>query len=532
MHAFLALLTFIAILFIVAGALIIRKAPQRQLSAEPIIETPQYPTQPLFIDTPFAENLSINEPLFPDTLCSIADFGAIGDGTTSNTIAFEKAIESCDQLGGGKVIVPAGVFLTGPIHLRSNINLHIERDATILFSPNPKEYLPVVFSRFEGIEYYNYSPPIYAKDATNIAITGVGTIRGQGALTWWKFTPKATKNINKLYAMGDDNVPVEERVFGTETDALRPSFIEFVSCNNVLIENVNIFNGPMWTIHPIYSNHIVIRGVNIVTSPGPSTDGIAIDSSSYVLIEDSTFSTGDDAIVLKSGRDRDGMRVHRPTENIVIRNNSIKDSHAAIAIGSEMSGDVRNVFVSDITINKSQFGFRIKASLGRGGIVENIWIQDMAMRNINIRAIQLTTSYGTPFRPTSTAIPIFRNIHVKNITAGKTAGSIEIIGLVEMPIRDISFENISLPSKYGIYIKHTDAIDFTNTNITLGKDRPLFTIVNSAHTSMNHVPCEEGLSTCLLVQGEKTENINIQGTMFKENTINISEEVRPDVIAQ
>lgn len=528
------LLFFIFIFFVIFGILSfiekftrIIQTPSSQIEEMPVIK---YPSQKITIETPFATEMSVNEPIFPDHICSIIDYGAIADGKTLNTEAFEKAIDSCASSGGGKVNVPAGVWLTGPIHLRSNINLHIERDATILFSTNARDYLPVVFSRFEGIEYYNYSPPIYAENSTNVAITGVGTLDGQGPVMWWKMKDRATVSINKLYAQGDDNVPLTERVFGTETAGLRPAFIEFVHSSNILIEDIKIQNGPMWTIHPIYSDNIIVRGVDIATSPGPSTDGIAIDSSVNVLVENTTLDTGDDAIVLKSGRDREGIRLHLPTENVVIRNCTIKDAHGAIAIGSEMSGDVRNVFVSDINISTAQYGFRIKATRGRGGIVENIWVQNVNIRNASIEAVQITTAYGLPFRVDSTTPPLFRNIHLKNISARKTSQAISVDGLPELPISDISFEDITLPTRLGIELTDTDTISFKNMRLTLKDSDPLFEVTDSSHIDISDSLCGANTPICLSLKGNKSSEINIRDSGFEKEKIKVLPGANPEAL--
>lgn len=492
-------------------------------------EIPRYLTQTITIPTPFDPELIIQEPLFPDRICSIADFGGESDGKTMNTEAFRMAIESCSDAGGGKVIVPPGIWLTGPIRLKSNIELRVERDATILFSTRLADYLPVVFSRFEGIEYYNYAPPIYARDASNIAITGAGTINGQGDVNWWKIFTKATpKSINRLYAMGDNDVPVEERIFGSEAQGLRPSFIQCINCHNVLIEDVRLINGPMWTIHPVYSDNIIIRGVDIATAPGPSTDGIVIDSSSHVLIENSSLSTGDDAIVLKSGRDKEGMRIGKPTENIVIRNCTVRESHGAVAIGSEMSGDVRNVLASDIAIEKSQYGFRIKATQGRGGIVENIWAENFAMKNISIEAVQITTAYGASFGVSAADPPIFRNIHLKSISAKKTPRGINIDGLPEQPIYDISLEDISIAAaKSGMEIQDTSDIRIKNARLTLKYDNPLFTVKRSDRISIQNSPCQENIPLCLLIEGEDSDIIDIRESGFERKRVKTSSEVSP-----
>jgi polygalacturonase len=488
-----------------------------------------FPSRTITIETPFSEPMTVKEPMFPDRICSITDYGATASGKMLDTDAFRKAIDDCAGKGGGKVLVPRGTWLTGPIRLKSNIELRIERDATLLFDTDFDSYLPPVFSRFEGIEYENYSPLISATDATNVAITGTGTIDGQGK-AWWPMTDRATPFIDQLYAMGDDGVPVSERVFGSEEKGLRPAFIEFLRSKNILIEDVTIRNGPMWTIHPVYSSDIIIRGVSIETNPGPSTDGVAIDSSSNVLIEGSTFDTGDDAIVLKSGRDKEGMRLHVPTENVVIRNCTVSDSHGAIAIGSEMSGDIRNVFATGIAIDRSQYGFRIKATRGRGGIVEHVWVENVSIKNASIGAIDIVTNYGIPFREYSTQEPIFRDIHIRDFSAEKTRQGIDVEGLPDQPIQGISFENISLATGTGIKIRDVDTIDFKNTLITIKKGT-LFTVIDSANITIADSPCAAKEATCLSVSGEKSGNITIQSSAFEKSKIKLSPEVRPDAVA-
>lgn len=533
------LLFFVASFFIVFGLLSFTQIfleklwPLNSLLKQENSQTNIYPFNTIAIDTPFAAALTVNEPIFPDRICSIIDYGAIPDGKTMNTEAFRRAIDACANLGGGKVNVPGGIWLTGAIHLRNNINLHIDREATVLFSTNTADYLPVVFSRFEGIEYYNYSALIYTADATNVAITGLGTLDGRGPVAWWKMTKIATKTINSLYAMGDDNTPLSERVFGTEQAGLRPAFIECVRCSNVLIEDITIKDGPMWTIHPLYSNNVIIRDVNIATAPGPSTDGIVIDSSSNVLIEDTSITSGDDAIAIKSGRDKEGMRLHIPSENIVIRNCAIKDSHSGVAIGSEISGDIRNVFINNIDVATAQYGFRIKATRGRGGIVENVWVERIRMDKVSIEAIQMTTSYGLPFREDSTLPPIFRNISLKEITAKKAPRSIHITGLPEQPITGISLENISLAAKRGIEFSETNDVNLNNVQVTtMNTDEPLFTLMSSAHINIAGSNCPSNIHVCLSLFGEKTQDINIQKTDFQREKIKVSEEVSQDALIQ
>lgn len=524
------LILFIITLIIIGGIFIfypIKKIATQIIYPEPPVRI--FDSSIINLQTPFSDNLTIKQPIFPENICNILDYGAIADGKTKNTQAFSKAIDDCYKKDGGIILVPNGTWLTGPIHLKSNLNLHLEDSAKIVFSTNYADYLPVVFSRFEGIEYYNYSPPIYANDAENIAITGNGTLDGQGS-AWWKML--SPKTINKLYAMGEDDVPVSERVFGIEKDGLRPSFINFVNSRTILIDGVRILNGPMWTIHPIYSTDITIKNVRIKTAPGPSTDGIVLDSSEKALIKNCFLSTGDDAIVLKSGRDKDGQRIGKPTANIVISNNNIEEAHSALAIGSEMSGGINNIFFTDTNINRAQYAIRIKSQLGRGGIVENIWAQNTVARRIDIDAIDIKTSYGTPFRKNSSDEPIIQNIKIENVTVGRSKHAISIGGLVNTPVNNISLINLDIQSPRGILIKNSSDISFDHTNIVSG-GTPLFDISESQNITISNASCASTTKTCLYLSGQSSENIKVSNTSFspRPNRIRIEKNVKSDAIA-
>lgn len=465
---------------------------------------------------------------FPNRTCTFTDYAATSGGKVSNTEAFQKAIDDCFQLGGGTVRVPAGTWLTGPIHLASNINLHLEKGATILFSTNFDEYLPVVFSRFEGIEYYNYSPPIYTANAFNVAITGEGTIDGQGRV-WWNAMRKWNKAIKRLYQMGDTGIPVHDRVFGTVNDSLRPAFVEFMNCRRVLIEGIHIKNGPMWTIHPLYSEHIIVRGVTIETSPGPSTDGIAVDSSKNVLIENSSFDTGDDAIVLKSGRNQDGLRVRQPTETVIIRNNTVPEAHAAVAIGSEMSGDVRNVSIENTSANTVQYGLRIKSAQGRGGMVENIRLRSMDIRSASLAAIQLTTAYEDSFIKNSGAIPLFRNITVEDMSVAKTDRSIDINGLPEEPITNVLFKDIRIKTRWGARLHDARAITL-DTIFAVPDKGSLFSLAESSDIRFQETACPLVRKDCIVISGPSSTNIDIRNSGFTKDSVTLSEDTNTNVL--
>ena len=322
-------------------------------------------------------------PSFPDREFPITRYGAVGNGTTDCTAAFRKAIEACHQAGGGRVVVPAGVFLTGAIHLLGNVNLHLEKDATIRFSTDPKKFLPVVFTRNECIEVMNYSPFIYALDQTNVAITGEGVLDGQASDSVW-CDWKSSSDSKNSRTWSEQNVPVAQQVFG-EGHQLRPCFVEPVRCQNVLIEGVRIVDSPMWVLHPLYSTNVTIRGVTVDTK-GPNTDGCDPDSCNGVLIKDCSFSDGDDCIAIKSGRDADGQKINIPCQNLVIQNCTFSDGHGGIALGSETSGGIKNVFAEDCTFDSPDLdsAMRFKTNPARGGYIEDVHIRNCSVKTARV----------------------------------------------------------------------------------------------------------------------------------------------------
>lgn len=384
---------------------------------------------------------------------SILDYGAIGDGKTNCTSAIKKAIETCNGNGGGIVLVPAGNFYTASIYLKSNVNLHLEKGATLLFSTNPIDYLPVVQTRWEGIDVMNYSPLIYAFNETNIAITGEGTLNGQASNhNWWPWkgrkangwkegTPNQT-DANKrpaLFQMAEKDIPVQERIFG-DGFYLRPQFIQPYLCNNILIEGITIINSPMWNLNPVLCTNVVMRNLTI-NSKGPNTDGCDPESCKNVLVENCYINTGDDCFALKSGRNRDGRRINVPCENVVIRNCTMVNGHAGIGIGSEIGGGVKNISFDNCVIKKTMWGVRLKTSSARGGKNSNIFISNIKAENISSQAICITMLYEDK----GEFMPSIANVSLKNINinnGGKEGIIIE--GYQESPIKNIRFENVSI----------------------------------------------------------------------------------------
>ncbi len=415
-------------------------------------------------------------PVFPDRLFEVRDHGLQGVGIAVNTLAFAQAIEACHEAGGGIVRVPAGTWLTGPIHLRSNVNLHLERGALLRFSTRPADYLPAVLTRWEGVECYNYSPLIYACDCENIAITGEGTLDGQGQ-AWWPWKKLQGPAARALYDAEFKGIPVEQRVYGSKAAALRPPFLQPLRCRNVLVEGVTFLNGPMWTIHPVYCENVVVRDVT-VSSEGPNTDGLNPDSCRNVLVEGCSFATGDDCIAINSGMNEDGWRVARPCENVVIRDCTMREGHGAVAIGSGMSGGVRNVHVSHCRFTGGDQGIRLKSMPGRGGFVENVYVEDIHMAGLRQEAIVLTMFYGSSTAPSrSDAAPVFRDIHIRDVSCDGAGTAIAIRGLATPTIERVVLENLRLNAVAGIHCH--DVRDLTLRNVSgVIQQEPLFSCSN------------------------------------------------------
>ena len=386
---------------------------------------------------------AIKAPTFPSLDCPITKFGAKGDGTTNSTEAIRRAIAECAGKGGGRVVVPPGDYLTGAIHLKSGVNLHVQKGATLRFSTDPKHYLPVVKTRFEGVEYMGYSPLIYALGQENIAVTGEGTLDGQASdANWWFWKGRATPapgtqraDRDKLFQQAEDGVPLAERVYG-EGHFLRPTFIEPYESRNILIEGVTIRNAPFWVIHPTLSSNVTIRGITVI-SHGPNNDGTNPESSTDVLIENSTYDTGDDCIAIKSGRNADGRRVNKPSERIVIRSSTMKAGHGGVTIGSEVSGSVRDVFAEKLVMSSPDLerGLRLKTNARRGGVIENIFMRDVEIGEVG-SAVDIDLLYEEGAR--GSFPPSVRNIRVERMRVKKAAYAFFVRGLPGSPVRGLS----------------------------------------------------------------------------------------------
>jgi polygalacturonase len=377
-------------------------------------------------------------PKFPARDFVVKDFGAVADGRTDCSEAIRRAIDACSKAGGGRVVIPAGEFLTGAVHLMSDVNLHLETNAVLKFSTDPKEYLPAVFTRFEGVELYNYSPLIYALGQKNIALTGEGTLDGQANASNW-FAWKRTPARARLFKMGEDNVPVQQRQFGAG-DNLRPVFVEFNRCKNVLIEGVHIRRSPMWELHPLLCTNVTVRGVDI-SSHGVNNDGCDPESCRDVLIEKCLFDTGDDCIAIKSGRGADGRRVNVPVANLVIRDCTMRDGHAGVAIGSETSGNCSNIFVENCEMSSPDLvcALRLKSNAERGGVLRNIF-----MRNVNVGVVQdsvLQINFLYEEGAKGDFKPAARNVVMENITVAHTPRVLNVRGFPGAEISGVRIYN-------------------------------------------------------------------------------------------
>ncbi len=415
-------------------------------------------------------------PTFPDREFDIVRYGAKPGMVADNTAAIRAAIDACAAAGGGRVVVPAGRFLTGPVHLKSRVNLHLSRGATLAFSQDPKHYLPAVFTRFEGTELMNYSPFIYAFDQQDIAITGEGTLDGQSdSAHWWPWKGSAefgwktgAPNYNvarqRLLDMGERGVPVSQRTFG-DGDYIRPNFIQPYRCKNILIDGVTIVGSPMWEIHPVLCQNVTVSGVTI-NSHGPNNDGCNPESCRDVLIDRCVFDTGDDCIAIKSGRNGDGRRINVPSENIVVRNCEMRDGHGGITIGSEISGGCWNVFTHDCRMDSPKLdrALRLKNNAMRGGVLRDIYMRDVTVGQVADSILSIDFFYEEGNKGSFT--PVARDIEMRRVTSKKSPYALYLRGFPNAPIEsirviDCKFDNV----EKGNVTEYVRGLDVTGTTI-------------------------------------------------------------------
>ena len=398
---------------------------------------------------------SIKAPSFPQKDFLITKYGAKTTNTAAkNQKAINKAIAACSKKGGGRVIVPAGTFLTGAITMLSHVNLVVEKDAVLKFAFEPDLY-PIVPTRWEGIDCLNLSPCIYAYKQTDIAVTGEGTIDGSGANdTWWPWNGHPRFGFKegmisqrggsraRLLKYAEDGVPMDQRIF-TKEDGLRPQLINFYLCENILMENLTLLNSPFWVIHPLLSKNITVRGMKIIND-GPNGDGCDPESCDGVLIENCYFNTGDDCIAIKSGRNNDGRLWDKPSENIIIRNCEMKNGHGGVVIGSEISGGCRNVYAENNVMDSPELErvVRIKTNTCRGGVIENINARNIKVGVCKESVLKINLDYEPKEVCCRGFVPTVRNINIENITCEKSKYGVQIIALDSVcNVYDINVKN-------------------------------------------------------------------------------------------
>lgn len=476
---------------------------------------------------------------------NVLKYGARNDSSKLATQAIKKAIDAASKAGGGTVYFPAGKYLTGAIHLKSNITIFIDAGAELHFSDNFDDYLPMVKSRYEGVDVTSFSPLFYAYKVENIAIKGRGIIDGHGK-KWWDFVEgykegqERSKWQHTFDALNKD-ILLPDEPKQMKRGFLRPPFIQPMYCKNVMIEGITIRNSPFWTVNPQFCDNVTVHAVTI-TNPGsfaPNTDGINPESCRNVRISDCHISVGDDCITIKSGKDAPGRKMATPAENYTITNCTMLSGHGGVVIGSEMSGDVRKITISNCVFDGTDRGIRIKSARGRGGVVEEIRVDNIIMKNIRDQAIVLDLQYAkTTVEPVSERTPRFRNIHFSNIT-GQVNEAAYLNGLEEMPIDNISFNDINMEAKTGFNIRNSNRIEFHNVqvntelgpslkaenvnNLTVNGFKSYTPHQNAAVISLKDVSDAfiynafpvSGTTSYLKINGEKTKNISLGNNNFK-----------------
>ena len=407
-------------------------------------------------------------PTFSDKEYNIKDFGAISDSDIKCTKAIAAAINECSKNGGGKVIIPKGKWLTGAIHFKDNVNLHLENGAEVFFSKDFEDYLPAVFGVLGGTRCYSVSHLLYAHKCKNIAITGSGTFDGNGDF-WWPMLHNRGV-IRDLLQKGKRGVPLEERVYDKPDFSLRPRMLQFVDCENVLVEGVSFFNSPSWTIHPVWCKNIIVRNVNIKNPTcGPNTDGINLDSCKRGLIDSCHIDTGDDIMCLKTLSNEDAWDVGIPCEDIEIRNCTAPGGHGAITIGSETSANIKNAYIHDCNFGRVYSAVRIKSMPGRGGYVENIDIENITADISITEAVIVTLRYNEDFSHKRNTVfnnmPEFRNISISNVKCNKANRGVFVLGEDNSRLENIYISDITADAFEPMKVEYVKNLNLSNINL-------------------------------------------------------------------
>lgn len=493
----------------------------------------------------------VKEPVIPKNSVNIKDFGAVNGGYVLNTKAFADAIDAVSKKGGGKVIIPPGIWLTGPIILKSNIELHAESGALIKFSIDKSLY-PIIETNFEGLNTWRCISPIYGKNLENIAFTGNGVWDGSGEawrqvkkskLTgeqWKKFVAsggvlnekKDSWYPSEQYLKGsngaDQNVRLDLKTkedFEAIHDFLRPVLVSIQNSKRVLFDGPVFQNSPAWNIHPFMVEDLIVRNVT-VRNPWYSQngDGLDIECCKNVLVENSSFDVGDDAICIKSGKDKDGRERGIPCENIIVRNNIVYHGHGGVTVGSEMSGGVKNLHVSNCTFMGTDVGLRFKSARGRGGVVENIFISNVFMTDIPSQAISFNLYYGgksiaetlaeggdkvvNKAMPVTVETPQFKNISIKNITIKGAQQAVYLQGLPEMNLKNIEISNLTVTAEKGFSIIDANGIKISNAKLDI-QDSNVFEVYNVKNMSLKNVEFNSTSAKAVNINGEGNANIEL-----------------------
>lgn len=497
----------------------------------------------------------IVSPKFRKDTISIVKHGAVPDGHTLNTKSINAAIIACNKKGGGVVLVPSGLWLTGPVVLKSNVNLHLATGATLLFTEDKNEY-PLVAANWEGLPQMRNQSPVSATGANNIAITGKGIIDGNGdgwrAVKKDKLTESQWKKLlasggllsedqktwypseqflkgSKMQNPGQISPEKDAAFYESNKDFLRPNLLLLTNCKYILLEGVTFQNSPAWCLHPLMSEHLTVRNVS-VKNPwyAQNGDGIDVESCKNVLIENSVFDVGDDALCMKSGRDAEGRKRAMPTENVIIRGCTVYASHGGFVIGSEMSGGAKNIYVSNCTFIGADIGLRFKTTRGRGGVVENIFIKDIYMKDIPAEAILFDMYYMAKdpvvlagekrelpkieMKPVDETTPVFKNFQISNVYCNGADKGIFVRGLPEMHVKDIVLENMVLQTKKGFDVQEATGITFRNIKIISDETNPVIDVVQSDKLIFDNISYKDGSQLLFRISGDRSTNINIKNT--------------------
>lgn len=493
----------------------------------------------------------VKEPSIPKNTVNLKDFGAVNGGYVLNTKAFEDAINALSKKGGGKLIIPPGIWLTGPIILKSKIELHAETGALIKFSPDKSLY-PIIETSFEGLNTWRCISPLYGKNLEDVAFTGKGIWDGSGEVwrqvkrnkltesQWKKFVASGgvvnesktswypSETFMKASVGADQNVRLDLKTkeeFEAIHDFLRPVLVSIQNSKRVLFDGPVFQNSPAWNIHPLMIEDLIVRNVT-VRNPwfSQNGDGLDVESCKNVIVENSSFDVGDDAICIKSGKDKDGRDRGVPCENIIVKNNIVYHGHGGVTVGSEMSGGVKNLHVSNCSFMGTDVGLRFKSNRGRGGVVENIFISDIYMTDIPSQAISFDLYYGgksiaetlaeggntvsSKKVPVDEKTPQFKNISIKNVTIAGAQQAVFLQGLPEMNLENIEITNLIAKAEKGFSIIDANGIKITNAKLDI-EAANVIDIYNGKNMSLKNIEFNSVSPKAVTINGEATENVEL-----------------------